>query len=125
MTKQELCRAIAEKLEPCLPDIDWTVFPRPEKMISGKGFWKYVAYLEQAQPIDFFTSEDASARLLEAMPKGLVGRDVDGWKSSYAGFLCVDHEIFTHPDRKTAIVLAAKAWLEIPGELDAAILKEK
>lgn len=102
MTKEQLSQAIAEKLgwpyKIHLPGLDG-------------GFSRY---------FDPFTSEIDSARLRRAaMPA--CGLEFHPTRNQWR---CVPHcqlastPVIYHADDKTAIVLAAKAWLNIEGELE-------
>lgn len=118
MTKAEACRKIADKLEP--EPTQWA-----GRLLDGPHyrFWhkQYsTANGNEWIPVNFFESEAASARLLEAMTEvGLHRNKEDGsWSAG---------EVWNHcgwaanhiADRKTAIVLAAMKWLNIEGELGA------
>jgi len=156
MTRADLCRQIAEKLEPkpeSLVKWEGSVSPAPEwsGAISTLGFWlaKFVRFdhltyppnqigypeaIYEWQPFKPFTSEDDSARLLEAMPdpqlQHLMMHDTKRMEWFCAASVVVTSEPYEcdeedyplgqarHPDRKTAIVLAAKAWLGIEGEVE-------
>ncbi len=69
---------------------------------------------------NYLTSEDASARLLDAMPNGMTAHVGGDWiadadhRSGPSGTL-----VTRHRDRKTAIFLAALAWkgIEKPSDL--------
>lgn len=65
---------------------------------------------------DYSTSEDASARLLDAMLSAGAAIEFQGM-----GVILMWRGISTvlaSPDRKTAVLLAAQRWLEIEGELE-------
>lgn len=110
MKKSAICRAISEALEaipvePCGFDTE----------LSALGFWEWklspgCAIKSDWQPLNYFTSEDASARLLEAMPSPSLSKMVGYWDCVHHG--ANEDESF-HADRKTAIVLAACIWLKI------------
>ncbi len=127
MTKAEICRAIAEKLEP-KPFFDMPPYPEDgELLISNEGFWTFInTERETNHPVDFFTDESANARLLDAMPSplldGLTLKDgkriwtciADQYQEPY------DQDQFaSKDDRRTAIVLAACRWLGLEvGEVE-------
>jgi len=122
VTKAEACRAIAERLEPKPNGVD--LITRDEmirhnktgiKILSPKGFWWWHGKVLDWSQFDPFTSEEASARLLEAMPAPDLYKC---WlvEEKHYGWSCSGH---TSSDRKTAIVLAAMKWLGIDGELEA------
>jgi hypothetical protein len=132
MLKSEACRRIAEKLEPGVTR---------ENYICDKAFW-YTrrSFGKDAKwelhSVDFFTDEEASANLLEAMPSPVVQHLMTGPMLNTLEWFCAatvsteeydlcgcDHGDYPsghahHPDRKTAIVLAACKWLGIEGELE-------
>ena len=107
MTKSEACRAIAERL--------------PQLAVKFGGSLDCFECGERhgLKIPDFFDCEDHSARLLEAMPKPVLKRAFHKWHcrpdAGMDGFI---EDWKEHKDRKTAIVLAACAWLGIEGELD-------
>ena len=126
MQKSEICRAIAEKLEPnpSMGDSEtrtdilsqkgyWVMYRKPDPV--NPLYWKW----EPFTPVDCFTSEDASGRLLDAM---LIDPGAVQFVRLRSGPLVMDDGIGDDesrwfqgeiPDRKTAIVLAACKWLGI------------
>ncbi len=129
MTKAEARKLIAERLE-----------PKPEREPSGSGlsvggFWdSYMSRHHRDDPgiwsefeaVDFFTSEDASARLLDAMRKAHFEMVDESKFNDAMGDHCwsdlkkLFFELLTdrNLETKTTIVLAAMKWLGIEGELD-------
>lgn len=91
MKKYEVCRLIAEKLNAA-------------KFVTG---CLCPECIERNHA--YFTSEDASARLLDAM--------LAQWKIPREVYEIV-WEFSTCNPRKAAIVLAAMKWLKIEGELE-------
>lgn len=117
MTKQEICRAISEKMEPNAhsrtdSDFEWW----GQSWSAGK---------RTLFPLDYFESEDASAKLLEAMPEPelwLESRKDEKFRlwACWADLDGKPEDAYAHhADRKTAIVLAAMGWLGIEGEISA------
>ncbi len=107
MTQAEICAAICDALEPnvhSLPVDEWK-WHGCHVLIKG--------HPEKYRPValDFYSDEAASARLLEAMPSVWLKHWPQGWECQVIGFDCSND-----PDRKTAIVLAACAWLGIDTE---------
>jgi hypothetical protein len=112
MTVQESMRALAEALEPKVENK-----PSRWNLESPFGFWTSVrpgnppVYCTYWFHVDFLHSEDASARLLEAMPPLLMAKcrlrspgEAIQWDVQVGG----NHEL--SDDRKTAVFLAALAW---------------
>lgn len=111
ITREQLHGAIAERLEPNpeMPrDLDGTI---EFDSLSPLGLWCWGSGIRLC-PVNFSKSEDASARLLDAMRKG----DSTGMRTSHFRGL-LTRLLFTNDDRKTVALLAAKEWLEIEGEL--------
>lgn len=107
MTRDELHRAIAEALE-----------PNPSQMNSDDVKWWGIFYragknAPSFYPLNFSTSDSAAARLLDAMPYITLSRRNSEWWCYGDG-----KPIGVGKDRKTAVLLAAKAWLNIEGELE-------
>lgn len=81
---------------------------------TPKGAWKFRFPEWQWQPLDYFHSEEANARLLEAMPFPLVklvstGRQrkpLKAWECWPNPTVNGNYEHVRHADRKTAIALA-------------------
>lgn len=113
MTQQEVCRALSEKLEP-----DYLT-----KWWEDLQFWDkrhYDAFMggtpeNTITPCNFFESEEASARLLEAMGskesieiniKTRLSDETGGILKVIINIHWLDIHV-AHKDRKTAIVLAA------------------
>jgi hypothetical protein len=123
MTKSDICRAIAERMEPKPDKEPWTL-----PMQSRKKFWVTAspAILDGRQrefaywvPFDPFTSESANALLLQAIPDVTLWKHPrwvsEEWGCSYPGG---EGEV-SHVDRKTAVVLAKCKELGIEvGEID-------
>lgn len=119
MDKTRICRELAENLEP-LPTLTdefnkaghFSHVSDSNKegwALSPLGFWEWW-WDGDPQPVHFFESEDAAARLLEAMPNPYLHR-ITIW---FCGADTHKHESpVSHEDRRTAIVLAACKWLGI------------
>lgn len=105
MRKSEICRLLSEKLEPNFTTVDGS-YPR---------FW--VSSCKGWQPADYFESEDASAKLLEAMPEVDLEHYQSGGLNEWGVLYSQAPDHTLHADRKTAIVLAACKWLGIEGEI--------
>ncbi len=123
MTKTEANLAIATALEK-RPFFDMPPYPEDgELLTSNEGFWTCINSEGHLPiPVDFFTDENASAMLLEAMRCPLLVSDWPGCKGwrvdigvEYSGGPLKGP---THTDRKTAIALAAMRWLEIYGTIE-------
>lgn len=101
MTKAEVSRKIAEKLN-WIDEYSWTPNPPPYDRV-----------------FDPFNDERSSARLLDAMPRPQMELLLSGHWYFTPKVDALQHEaiVIHHTDRKTAIALAAKAWLGIEGEL--------
>lgn len=125
MTKGEACRAISERLEPNAhsrvdSDFEWwgQLWSNGERSLL---------------PLDYFESEDASARLLDMMAsENALGAtrytaeetEVEVYwpgKNEAVNELEPKHgyhrALMAHRDRKTAIVLAFMKWNGIEGEI--------
>lgn len=123
MKRAELHRLVSERLEP-LETCEGIDLP---SAYSPLGYWKRTnvcrvgRWIFEWEAVDFSHSEDASAKLLESMPLGGVtsGR-IDGMKfwSAIADCGGPASNGLIHPDRKTAVLLAAKKMLGIEGELE-------
>ncbi len=97
-------------------------------ILSPKGFWVSLALYENDDmpkwyPVDFFTDENASARLLEAMPEPVLrGGNMPNVGVNHVRFYkCAaapGGPMITAGDRKTAIALAAMRWLHIDGTIE-------
>lgn len=125
MRRDELHRAIAERLEPkptiAHPDEFWYDIKSP------LGWW-YAHYFQgsgwRIDPVNFSEDEAASARLRRAMLSAgisiyLVG-DEDGVVRLRAHISTrIGGGVFVFDgDEKTAVLLAAQRWLGIDGELE-------
>lgn len=112
MTKAEICRKLAEALEP-LGSFKWQYDSSDYGRVSPLGYWRIINVSMSKEPEApwFFDDEDDSARLLEAMPAPRATRDKGRWEveADWRFF----HMDGLHLDRKTAIVLAACKWLGI------------
>lgn len=125
MLKSDICRALSEALEPMPAPLAY----RDLRLVSPLGFWEWSQTGDGWQPVNYFTSEDASARLLEAMPEALLQRGMFHGNNQTVWF-CTASEVVVreayecdeetypdgyahHADRKTAIALAACKWLQI------------
>lgn len=113
MRKTEICRAIAERMEPEVVFDDCYG-------ISRGGYWTLVLNPmgNKAEPFYPFTSESANALLLDSMPRYSQVKTSDGCNMMiYANGM--PHWTGPKPDRKTAVVLATCKWLGIEvGEID-------
>lgn len=124
MRKSEICRLLSEKLEP-RPFFDMPPYPEEgELLTSNDGFWTIVNDgIAPKVAVDYFESEDASAKLLEAMPEPelwLESRKDEKFRlwACWADLDGKPEDAYAHhADRKTAIVLAAMGWLGIEGEI--------
>lgn len=128
MTKAEICRAISERLgwkfgtrDECTPNY-------PDEWLGQTWWFEGAPYAENELP-NYYESEEASARLLEAMLVENTGIDIQHWSDSSRNTVilgkpfcvtldaCVDGKRVEFEgragDRKTAIVLAACKWLGI------------
>ncbi len=115
MTHAEICAAICDALEPnvrSLPVDEWK-WHGCHVLIAGHPE-KY-----RAVALDFYSDEAASARLLEAMPLADLSKQEPSmeWRCDPWGGAGETPSAYD-TDRKTAIVLAACAWLSIPATLD-------
>lgn len=126
ISRGELHRRIAERLEPKPSDILSLCG------LSGLGFWfrpfegvthrgeetRYFG-IGEWRPVNFSTSEDASARLRRAMPSCSLYcvRDTPCWACN-PDWTTATYEDIEADDDLTAVLLAAKSWLGIEGELD-------
>jgi hypothetical protein len=102
MTVEQAMVSLASALEPMQPRRD-------------SAFWKWDGDSEDFEAMDFIHSEDASARLLDAMPCARVENVGICWTVTYdltKNFGL--HGDAEHADRKTAVFLAALAWKQIP-----------
>ncbi len=109
MTIDDAMEALAEALEPNpLPwDGEWTGAPYRKFWLLG-----YSTEIGRHwRPVDFIHFEDASAKLLDAMPPLLIAKcqqrspgEAIQWDVQAGG----NHEL--SDDRKAAIFLAALAW---------------
>ncbi len=84
-------------------------------MTKGEACLAIATALEE-KPSYFFTDENASSRLLEAMPRPSMEHNSKGgdWCFEYD----VDSGFSRDKERKTAIVLAAMRWLHIDGTIE-------
>ena len=108
-THQERCEKLAMALE-----------KKPSEPLSSMrsrlGFWMRKNYGNGYEwyAVDFTQSEEASAKLLEAMPCPQLERFTNQWDVP-VGWRCLPH-VYTqdnkviHGDRKTAIFEAGCAW---------------
>ncbi len=126
MTINDAMKALAEKLEPN-PKAKEKLYT-----VSRLGFWdwNWAAAIPFWLPVDFLHSEDASARLLDAMLEENTGVDIQHWSDTSYNTIkrgqpfCVTLDACIGSnrvefegraaDRKTAVFLAALAWKEIP-----------
>lgn len=109
MLKSAICRALSEALEPMPAPLAY----RDLRLVSPLGFWKWDLDGGGWIAVNYFTSEDASARLLDAMPCPRVGRSNDSKLWFCRPLVSPIIQTVEHADRKTAIVLAACKWLKI------------
>lgn len=125
ITREQLHRAVAAHFEPN-PDALGGSFEYPQ--CSPLGYWCRSVlhdYVTQQtiygdwQPVNFSTSEDAAARLLDAMPMPYLWRrkDSNGWDCGATPPTGSRKDGYSS-DRKLSILLAAKSWLGIEGELE-------
>jgi hypothetical protein len=115
MTKSEICRAIAERME-SKPDNNYG--RDGFSWASNRGFWFRAPIVngkyQNWECVNFFDDESANALLLDSMRKDLSDR-------SYRVLLDLFHHLYDcrETDRKTAVVLAACKWLGIEvGEIE-------
>lgn len=90
MNKAGICRELAEKLG-----------------------WSYAQGLRDDDVFNPFDSEDDSARLLEVMPYGRISWDRKSLQWTAESDWRFFHNMAEHPDRCTAIVLAACKWKSV------------
>lgn len=112
ITREQLHKVVAERLEPK---------PQMPRGIDGVidfdsnsplGFWCWGIGMEII-PVNFSDDEAASGMLLDAMPTPTLWHDAnERWYVTSSKFEAM------HADRKTAVLLAAKAMLQIEGEFD-------
>lgn len=118
ITRKELHRRIAQRLETSHP---FNTNKVPDGSLSKLGFWKLALIGPDLQcgmiPVNFSVSEDASARLLDAMREAAFNGDV---KAADALALYGSADIFSAPqkDRKAWLLKRAQHWLGIEGELE-------
>lgn len=108
MTRAQICEALSTALEvkPPRSARDYTCSP------LRFWYWNWAAIKPGWEPADFFVNEDASARLLDAMPQVQLSQNEGVWQCQFCyihtPFKYSHHEVTT--DRKIAVVLAACLW---------------
>lgn len=130
MTIDELHRTIAKALE---PEPQWEEFDFDSHEVEWRdsklGFWQCLCVgngvVAEPKPVNFSESENASARLLDAMAAKYYERsEGDGisdffhWLSVYSDGILPDEFPHNRPDRKTAVILIAKHVFDIEGEFE-------